>query len=58
MYVDIDKNGCLKVHTDDNDLCFNCKNLYSCPLIQAISKEYVIMHYSDVEVKECALFKK
>lgn len=58
MYVDIDKKGKLQVHTDYLDLCYCCKNLYKCPLILSIHKEIVILHYSDIEIKECPLFKK
>ncbi len=58
MYCIVNDRGGLEVHTDSDDLCYNCKNIYKCPLIQALSKEYVFLHYSDVEIKECALFKK
>ena len=58
MYAIVNDRGVLEVHTDCADICFNCKNIYKCPLIQAISKEYVIMHCSDVEIRDCGLFKK
>ncbi len=58
MYCIVNNNGDLEVHTEDTDLCFKCRNLLKCPFLQAIQKEYVVMHYSDIEVKECALFKK
>lgn len=58
MYCIVNDFGDLEVHTEDNDLCNKCKNLHKCPLIQALSKEYVFLHYSDVEVKGCGLFKK
>lgn len=58
MYCTLTKVGDLQVYTDENDSCFNCKNLTKCPLIQAISKEIVIMHYSDIEVRECGLYKR
>lgn len=58
MYCTVNDFGDLEVHTENNDLCNKCKNLYKCPLIQALSKEYVFLHYSDVEVKNCGLFKK
>ena len=54
MYCVVNDFGDLEVHTEDNE----CKNLHKCPLIQALSKEYVFLHYSDVEVKGCGLFKK
>ncbi|MBR5554880.1 hypothetical protein IKU74_02590 [bacterium] len=58
MYCSVNDNGALEVHTDGNDICFNCKHLKKCPLVLALSKEYVFLHYSDVEIKDCALFKK
>lgn len=58
MYCLVNNNGALEVHADKNDLCFKCKNIYKCPLIQALSKEYVFLHYSDIEVRDCGLFKK
>ena len=45
-------------HTDENDSCFFCRNVYKCPLVQAISKEYVILHYSEIEITKCGLFKR
>ena len=58
MYAIVNDSEQLEVHTEATDACYTCKNINKCPLLQAISKEYVIMHYSDIEVKECALFKK
>lgn len=58
MYAIVNNTGDLEVHTDENDSCYMCKNLYKCPLIQAISKEYVILHYSDIEISKCGLFKR
>ena len=42
MYAIVNDEDNLEVHTDENDSCFFCKNVYKCPLIQAISKEYII----------------
>ena len=58
MYEAVNDRGELEVCTDIFDLCYSCKNLSKCPLIQAISKEYVILHYSDIEIKECGLYKR
>lgn len=58
MYCIVNDDGDLEVHTVKDDLCFKCKHIYKCPLLQAIQKEYVFMHYSDIEVQECALFRK
>ena len=58
MYCIVNDEENLEVHTDENDSCFFCKNVYKCPLIQAISKEYVILHYSEIEITKCGLFKK
>nr|DAU52966.1 MAG TPA: hypothetical protein [Caudoviricetes sp.] len=58
MYAIVNDLGKLEVHTDNYDLCFTCKNVSKCPLIQALAREYVILHYSDMEIRECGLFKK
>ncbi len=58
MYAIVNDDGALEVHTDKNDTCYSCRNLQKCPLIQAISNEYVILHYSDIEIKRCGLFKR
>lgn len=58
MYCIVNNTGVLEVYTEENDLCSKCKNMLKCPLLQSIQKEYVFMHYSDIEVKECALFKR
>ena len=58
MFATVNDENELEVHATDADLCFRCQNLYICPLIQAIYKDYVFLHYSDLEVKECGLFKK
>lgn len=57
MYAIVNNQGKIEVHTDNYDLCYSCKNILKCPLIQAISKEYVFMHYSDVKIRECGLYK-
>ncbi|CDC19699.1 unknown [Clostridium sp. CAG:306] len=57
MYCIVNDEGGLEVYTDTNDICFNCKQLYKCPLIQALSKEYVILHYSNIEIQECGIYK-
>lgn len=58
MFAMVNNAGKIEVHTDNFDLCFSCKNLCKCPLVQAISKEYVVLLYSDIEVRDCGLFKK
>lgn len=58
MYCSVDKYGKLQVCADEDDLCTKCKNLYKCPLIQALRKEYVFLHYSDIEIRDCGFFKK
>lgn len=58
MRVDINDAGSIQVHTNCLDLCFNCKNIYKCPLITALSGEHVIMHYSELVIDECGLYKK
>ena len=58
MRAEIDKKGDLVIYTECYDLCTTCKHSRKCPLIQAISQEIVILHYSDVAIGECGLFKK
>lgn len=58
MYCIVNNNGGLDVYADKPDLCYKCKNFMKCPLVIALTKEYVFLHYSDIEVKECPLFKK
>lgn len=58
MYAVVNERADLEIHTNENDCCFRCKNIYKCPLIQALSKEYVILHYSEIEVTKCGLFRK
>ena len=58
MYAVVNERGKLDVHVDEDDLCLSCKNKFKCPLIQALSKEYAFLHYSEVEVSQCGLFKK
>ena len=36
MYAIVNDEENLEVHTDENDSCFFCKNVYKCPLIQAM----------------------
>lgn len=58
MRVTLDDNGALQVHTNCYDLCFRCNNLYKCPLVQAVSNEQVILHYSELVIDSCGLYKK
>lgn len=58
MYCLVSNDGTLEVHTNNNDICFNCKNLKKCPLVLALSNEYVFLHYSNIEIRDCALFKR
>lgn len=58
MYAFINDDENLEVRISGNDSCYFCKNIYKCPLIQSITKEYVIMHYSEMEVTKCGLFKR
>lgn len=58
MYAAVNKRGKVEVYLDDNDLCMWCKNQSKCPFIQAIKKEYAFLHYEEVEVSQCGLFKR
>lgn len=59
MRAEINQNGELTIYCDESyDICANCINKRKCPLIQAISQEIVILHYSDVAIGECGLYKR
>ena len=58
MYCIVNDNKDLEVHVTNTDLCFKCKYLSKCPLLTAIQDEYVVMHYSDIDVKDCGVFKR
>ena len=47
MYALVNDKSELEIHTTENDLCYRCKNIYKCPLIQCISQELVILHYEN-----------
>ncbi len=58
MYAIVNNQGKIEVFLNENDVCSVCKNRYKCPLIQAISKEYVFLHYEEVEISQCGLLRK
>lgn len=58
MYCIVNDNKDLEVHVTKTDLCFKCKYLSKCPFLNAIQDEYVVMHYSDIDVKDCGVFKR
>jgi hypothetical protein len=58
MRAEINKKGQLSIICEEYDLCERCKNATKCPLIQAISQEIVILHYSDIAIGECGLYQK
>lgn len=58
MYCIVNNDSGLDVYVTKKDLCYKCKNLNKCPLFISIQEEYVILHYSDIEIKECAMFKR
>ena len=58
MRAEINEFDELVINFESYDLCERCTNRKKCPLVQAISQEIVILHYSDVQIEECGLFKK
>lgn len=58
MRAEINKKGKLEIFCDLFDLCETCQNIKKCPLIQAISQEIVILHYSDIVINKCGLYQK
>ncbi len=58
MKAELDAEQNMVIGCADYDLCQQCKNIRKCPLIQAITQEIVILHYSDIAVSECGLFEQ
>jgi len=58
MNATIDDCDHLVINCAEYDLCKTCKNIRKCPLIQAVTQEIVILHYSEVAVSECGLYEK
>lgn len=57
MRVEVNKKGKLDIFTDSNDLCFNCRNKSACPLVEALRTETVFLHYEEIDITKCGLFK-
>lgn len=57
MRAEINKGGKLAIYCEEYDICKNCKKIHECPLIQAISQEIVILHYSEIAISECGLYQ-
>ena len=58
MRVEVSKFGGIDVFADANDVCFACKNVTDCPLIEALQNEVTVLHYENVEVQRCGLFAR
>ena len=58
MFANISDTNDLEVFVEKNDLCHSCKNMYKCPLLTAILKEQVIMHYEFMEIKKCDMYRR
>lgn len=58
MRAKINNCGELEIFCESYDLCRTCKNVKDCPLIQAITQEIVILHYSDIGIGECGFYQK
>jgi hypothetical protein len=57
MRAEVTKDERIAIYCEDYDLCKNCKNIQKCPLVQAISQEIVILHYSEIAINECGLYQ-
>lgn len=44
------------VYLNEDDICWNCKNRYGCPLVECLSNG-LVEATSDILVKECAHYK-
>ncbi|MDD3012616.1 MAG: hypothetical protein PHC34_02810 [Candidatus Gastranaerophilales bacterium] len=58
MRVKINKFGGVEVFTDTKDVCFVCGNKIDCPLVEALRAEIVILHYEEIDIQRCGLFKR
>jgi len=58
MRAEINRWGKLAIYCEDYDICTTCKNQQKCPLMQAITQEIVILHYSDIAIGECGLYQR
>jgi len=57
MYITVNDNGCIEVYTEEDDACYTCDNISSCPLIVSLQNELTILHYESINVEECGLYK-
>jgi|GEM_PF-1156061 len=58
MRVEVNKQGQIDVFADTKDICYACKNNTDCPLIEALRAEIVFLHYEEIDVQTCGLFRK
>lgn len=58
MRVEVNKFGGIEVFTDTKDVCYACENISDCPLVEALRAEIVVLHYADIDVLRCGLFKR
>ena len=58
MFAIISDSNDLEVFVEKNDLCHSCKYLHKCPLLNAVLKEYVIMHYEFMEINKCEMYRR
>ncbi len=58
MYVVFEeKESQLSAYAEADDLCYNCKNAFYCPVYALLTSEYMILRYESVNICECGLFK-
>jgi hypothetical protein len=58
MRVEVNKYGKIDVFTDINDLCYSCENNTDCPLVEALRADIVFLHYEEIDIKKCGLYRK
>jgi len=56
--VEVNKFGGIEVFTDRKDVCFACENKVDCPLVEALRAEIVVLHYAEIDIQRCGLFKR
>lgn len=58
MRVEVNKRGKIDVYADTKDACFSCGNKTDCPLVEALRAEIVVLHYAEIDILRCGLFKR
>ena len=58
MRMEFNKLRVMKVHLDNSDKCFDCRNKRKCPLICCLQDDVAVLRHENVRIYDCAMFKK